>query len=128
MRESLPSRIRRRLGRAYSATFESVPGMVFSLRARASSTRHVVYVSEMRDWAIDQVGQQVQRYLPEPYAMRISGTYKGYSNTVLHLGAPSLYLKPDHLEVMQGKGNRVLLSWTHGLPDNPDPSIQSRVK
>lgn len=101
--------------------------MVWSMR-RATSARDVVYVSEMRDWAIDQVGQQVQRYLPEPYLMRIVGTYKGYRNTVLHLGAPSLYLKPDHLEAMRGKGNRVLLSWTHGLPDNPDPSIQSRVK
>lgn len=127
MGESVAGKVKRRVSRVLNSAVEGVPGAVWSMR-RDTSARDVVYVSEMRDWAIDMVGRQVQRYLPEPYVMRIVGTYKGYRNTVLHLGAPSLYLRPDHLEAMRAKGNRVLLSWTHGLPDNPDPSIQSRVK
>jgi glycosyltransferase involved in cell wall biosynthesis len=128
MAVSIASKIRSRLSRITSTAFEGVPGMLFSMRPVMSESRHIVYISEMRDWAIDQVGQQVQRFLPEPYSMRITGTYKGYRNTTLHLGAPSLYLKPAHLEAMRSRSNRILLSWTHGLPDNPDPTIQSRIE
>jgi glycosyltransferase involved in cell wall biosynthesis len=101
--------------------------MVFSARARFDPRTPVIYVSEMLDWVIDEVGRQIQSHLPADYRMHISGTYKGYRNCLVHLGAPVLYLDLPHVQAIRAANNRVLLTWTHGLPGSLDPQIPRRI-
>jgi glycosyltransferase involved in cell wall biosynthesis len=55
------------------------------------------------------------------------GDYRGVHGCLLHFGSPSLLPDVEHLARAHAR-NSLVLTWTHGLPTDPDPRIQQRVE
>jgi glycosyltransferase involved in cell wall biosynthesis len=106
--------------------FEPVPGAVFSMRASLTSRPTLVYVSDGAGWVLDEIGQTLTRRIDNHYLMRVGRSYRGYRGVTLHFAASSLYLKRKPF-LSAHPSNRLLFTWSHGLPSNPDPNIQTQI-
>jgi glycosyltransferase involved in cell wall biosynthesis len=118
VREGITRRSRRALG--------PLPGQVFSLRARLDPRPAVVYLGEGTGWVVDEMGEVVRRELGDRCLMHIGRDPRGYRGVTLHYGSPSLYLKNARFREAH-PSNRLLFTWSHGLPSNPDPNIQENI-
>ncbi len=124
--DALAHRIRVGIARRAHRLFEPVPGAVFSLGASVASRPAVVYVSDGAGWVIDEVGYRIADHIRDRYLIRIATSYRGYRNCIMHFAAPPIYLKNRAFEHAH-PSNRLLLTWTHGLPGNPDPNVQIQL-
>jgi glycosyltransferase involved in cell wall biosynthesis len=114
--------LRRRAGSARRI----VRGALTSLRARFDSRPAVIYISEGTDWVIDEIGHQIATRLQDRCLIRVVDDYRGYRNCTLHFGSPPIYFN-HRVYLRVHPSNRLLLTWTHGLPGDPDPATQLRV-
>ncbi len=105
---------------------EPIPGGVFSLGAAAAQRPSIVYVTDGAGWVLDEVGSQIARHLTARCRMTITTTYRGYRRCLIHFSTPPVcFSRQAYLHVHPS--NQQVLTWTHGLPDNPDPHIQGRI-
>jgi len=118
LQEGIARRARRVLG--------PLPGRWFSLRARLSSRPAVAYLAEGTGWVIDEIGEVLQRELGGRCLMHVGHDLRGYRGVTLHYGSPPLYLKNARFRAAH-PSNRLLFTWSHGLPSNPDPNIQEQI-
>jgi glycosyltransferase involved in cell wall biosynthesis len=118
LREGIARRTRRALG--------PLPGRLFSLRARLTPLPAVVYLGEGTGWVVDEMGEVVRRELAGRCLMQVGHDPRGYRGVTLHYGSPSLYLKNARFREAH-PSNRLLFTWSHGQPSNPDPNIQENI-
>lgn len=119
-------RIRTGVARRTRPLRETLAGSGFSARAVLAARPAVAYISDGAGWVLDMIGQQVARQIGDRCLMQVKTGYRGYRNVLLHFAAPPIYLKQKAYEVVH-PSNRVILTWTHGLPGNPDPNIQLQL-
>jgi glycosyltransferase involved in cell wall biosynthesis len=122
----IPSRLWASFRRRATAAKQFGSAVFLSLRAHFDSRPAVMYVSEGGDWVIDEVGHQIAARVQGRYFMRVVEDYRGYRNCILHFGSPPVYLN-HKVYLRVHPSNRLLLTWTHGLPGDPDPAIQLRI-
>jgi glycosyltransferase involved in cell wall biosynthesis len=122
----LPRRLREGIARRSRWVLGPLPGRLFSLRARFGSRPAVVYLTEGTGWVIDEIGQALRRELGDHCLMHVGRDQRGYRGVTLHYGSPPLYLKKARFRAAH-PSNRLLFTWSHGLPSNPDPNIQGRI-
>jgi glycosyltransferase involved in cell wall biosynthesis len=103
-----------------------LPGRLFSLRTRFTHLPAVVYLGEGTGWVVDEMGEVVRRELAGRCLMQVGRDPRGYHGVTLHYGSPSLYLKNARFREAH-PSNRLLFTWSHGKPSNPDPNIQENI-
>lgn len=124
--KQLLARILSALQRRVSVAKQGAQAVFLYARVVVDSRSAVMYVSEGADWVIDEVGHQIAARVQDRYLMRVVNGYRGYRNCTLHFGSPPLLLN-HKVYLHTHPSNRLLLTWSHGLPDNPDPAIQLRI-
>jgi glycosyltransferase involved in cell wall biosynthesis len=122
----LPRRLQEGIARRSRRTLGPLPGWVFSLRARLDSRPAVAYLAEGTGWVIDEIGEVLRGELGERCLMRVGCDPRGYRGVTLHYGSSPLYLKNARFRAAH-PSNRLLFTWSHGLPSNPDPNIQEQI-
>jgi glycosyltransferase involved in cell wall biosynthesis len=120
---TLTQRVRNRMARWASV----LRGSLYSLSANLDPRPAVIHIVEGTGWVIDQVGYNIAARVKDRYFFRVVTDYRGYRNCILHFGSPPLYVNRKVHEQVHAS-NRLLLTWTHGLPGDPDPATQMRVK
>lgn len=101
-------------------------GSFYSLQANMDPRPAVIHIVEGSGWVIDVVGNNIASRVKDRYFFRVVTDYRGYRNCLLHFGSPPLYINRNVHEKVHAS-NRLLLTWTHGLPGDPDPATQKRV-
>jgi glycosyltransferase involved in cell wall biosynthesis len=124
--DTLVERMQARIARNTRRLFEPVPGVVLSAQARLGTRPVVAYVSDGAGWVLDEVGYRIAERIRDRYLMRVVTSHRGYRGCIVHFAAPPIYLKNEAYESVH-PSNRLLLTWTHGLPGNPDPNIQLQL-
>jgi glycosyltransferase involved in cell wall biosynthesis len=122
----LPRRVREGIARRSRRALGPLPGRLFSLRARLDSRPAVAYLAEGTGWVIDEIGAVLRRELGGRCLMHVGHDQRGYRGVTLHYGSPPLYLKNARFRAAH-PSNRLLFTWSHGLPSNPDPNIQEQI-
>ncbi len=106
---------------------QGIAGAVsFSMRAGLSKQPSVVYLTEGTGWVIDEIGYQISSHLSDRYLMHMNREHRGYRHTTLHFASTPVYLKRKPFLSVH-PSNNIVFTWTHGLPDNPDPNIQHHI-
>lgn len=123
---SVPRRLREGIARRVRHVTGPAPGLIFSLQAGMSRRPAVAYLGEGTGWVIDEIGRTLRREIGDRYLIHIGRDYRGYRGVTLHFGSTPLYLKRRRFLKVH-PSNRLLFTWTHGLPSNPDPNIQQQI-
>jgi len=103
-----------------------MPGALFSLRSWLDNRTGIAFVSDGAGWVLDNVGSYIAEHVADQLRFQVLTSYKGLRDSIVHFAAPPIYLKNGICHDVH-PSNTQLLTWTHGLPDNPDPGIQNQL-
>ena len=95
-------------------------------QAMISARPRLVYVMDDNRWVVNEIGKEVLSYFRKTYLVGLDTRAASYRKTVLHFPTPDLILNKQRYRHIHSS-NRLLMTWTHGLPDNPDPAIRRRI-
>jgi glycosyltransferase involved in cell wall biosynthesis len=84
------------------------------------------YVIEPADWAIAEDGHSVTRGLSRAgLPARVARSGRGLRRQIVHYGSRNLYMLDGYREAHPS--NRVVMTWYHGHPDDPNPENQAMI-
>jgi glycosyltransferase involved in cell wall biosynthesis len=86
----------------------------------------VVYVTDSFQWALHEVGRALQSHVasgPDGIELAIAGSGRGHFGKVVHYGSQFCLAGPSPLS--RGCASRLLFTWFHGDPADPDPVMRT---